>query len=151
MLSTVLGRFSFFGSFLGLSKMHFLTLSLQAERVGKGHGTKPALHSRALTLSRACKTCTVGSPLLGHCPCSCGKLKELSVRAILSSTSSWSLEAVTFGERKKNAKYSKNSELSEKSTLDQGAASFMCEESNSKYFRLCLSHRLHGNYSTLPQ
>ena len=135
MLSTVLGRFSFFGFFLGLSKMHFLTSSLQAERVG-GHGTKPALHSRARTLSRACKICTVGSPLLGHCPCSCSKLKELFVRAILSSTLSWSLEAVTFGERKKNAKYSKNSELSEKSTLDQGAASFMCEESNSKYFRL---------------
>ena len=70
---------------------------------------------------------------------------------ILFSTSSWSLEAVTFGERKKNAKYSKNSELSEKSTLDQGTASFMYEESNSKYFRLCLWHHLHGNYSTLPQ
>lgn len=137
--------------FLGLSKMHFFTSSLQAERVGEGHGTKPVLHSRAGTLSRACKICTVGSPLLGCCPCSCGKLKELFVHAILSSTSSWSLEAVTFGERKKNAKYSKNSELSEKSTLDQGAASFMCEESNSKYFRLCLSHRLQGNYSTLSQ
>ena len=77
--------------------------------------------------------------------------KWIFVRAILSSTLSWSLEAVTFGERKKNAKYSKNSELSEKSTLDQGAASFMCEESNSKYFRLWLSHRLHGSYSTLSQ
>ena len=44
-LATVLGRFFFFDSFLGLAKMHFLTASLQVERVRGGwwHQAHPML------------------------------------------------------------------------------------------------------------